>query len=164
MKTHTSETENIKVQYTAAETLEELQSALGVLAAEVGTEVYDQQLKTANAEIVKVFNDYINRHHMLPEVRTALRGEVTAKTMEGQAKQAACFKALSERVKPASGSPEVLDLYEFLPTRRVAKEDKAAQAAVEAAKEAVNSLTKDIIARLVANGMTETQARSMAGL
>ncbi len=52
MKTHTSETENIKVQYTAAETLGELQTALGVEHAEVGTEVYDQQVKAANAEIV----------------------------------------------------------------------------------------------------------------
>ncbi len=97
---------------------------------------------------------------MLPEVRTALRGEVTAKTDEGKTKQKAGFDALRERVKPAKDGAvaEVLDLYEFLPTRRTAKENKAALAA----KAACDALVEAIVRKLVVAGKTEAEARALA--
>lgn len=138
MKTKTSETENVKVQYSEAETLDELRARM------------------PEGEIVKLANDYINRHHFLPDVRTALRGEVTAKTDEGKAKQAATFAAMKGRVEAG----EVFDLYEFTPTRREAKENKTA-VAVDAA---LAKAKADLIAKLIVNGKTEEEANSIAAM
>lgn len=134
MKTSTSTTEGTEVKFKHAETLVELQEHL------------------SEAEIVKLTNDYLNRHHFLPEMRTALRNEVTAKTDEGKARQAGANVALMERIEAG----EEFNLYDFAPERRGESKGGAK------VKAAVNAVKEAIVAKLVASGMSEEAARAIA--
>ena len=136
MKTSQSTTENTTVKFKVAETLAELQE------------------RVSDAEIVKLANDYLNRHHFLPTVRAALRREVTAKTEAGIARQEKEFDEMKARIDAG----EEFDLYEFTPTRREAKENKVK---VEVAK-ALAEAKEKLIASLIAKGRTREDAESIA--
>ena len=147
MKTSQSTTENTTVKFKVAETLAELQE------------------RVSDAEIVKLANDYLNRHHFLPTVRAALRREVTAKTEAGIARQEKEFDEMFARIDAG----EEFDLYEFTPTRREAKDSKAKQdiaRAVEAERakhlaEIAEAKLK-VVAMLMKMGCTQEEAEAKA--